>query len=59
MNETEIYEQIDKELHGGGLIRSLWTRVYAEGAHNGASLQLQLIAARMAFASEISFASNA
>lgn len=30
MTEEEIYEQIYKELNGGNLVRSLWTRVYAE-----------------------------
>ncbi len=46
MSNDEIYEQIDKELNGGGLIRGLWTRVYAEVDGDEAKAKARYIKAR-------------
>ena len=46
MTEDEVYEQIDKELNGGSLVRSLWMRVYAEADGDEAKAKARYIRER-------------
>ena len=48
MTDDEVYEKIDHELHGGDLVRSLWTRVYAEADGDEAKARARYITARAA-----------
>jgi hypothetical protein len=48
MTEDEVYELIDKELNGGSLVRSLWTRVYADADGDDAKAKARYIKERAA-----------
>lgn len=48
MNPDEVYEKIDRELHGGDLVRSLWTRIYGEVDGDEAKAKARYIKARFA-----------